>query len=372
MKKNSTPLNTTCLTVALACLLSGCLEPDYGDPPDLTRFYDTPIGDCRPYTESEGYRGRAASVVVYPTSDWINTIETAAPNTEILFADGDYSLDQYAVRVRSGLTLRSLNGERAQVQIRGMGYGERSEGFMILGNDVVIADISIAEIHDHAVAVQPTSGAMQGLQLYNLNIVDIGTQHIKVNPGGASNGLVACSTLGYREGGVVGDYIGAIDLHGTIDWTIRDNYIYNITGDGSGCAVYDDCGIYSSEPAILAWRGAQGTRVIGNTIVDSYRNIALGLGTDHIGGAVLHNDIVQRVAGDAGIELFGAKDLTVEFNRVQLSGSYRGTIEYRATNNVTITNNWLSRRPWNRGGNQNIEVSGNAFRVPVLGPQSVR
>ena len=80
---------------------------------------------------------------------------------------------------------------------------------------------------------------------------------------------------------------------------------------------------------------------------------------------VLHNSIVQSSPGDAGIELYGASDAVVEFNTVQLAGNYPGTIEYRGSNGLTITNNWLSSAPWNRGNNQNIELSGNAFRVPA-------
>ncbi len=354
-----------CLLTALVSVVSACLiEPDYGEEPDLTRLYETPIGECDPYTQSVNYRGRGTTVIVYPQSDWINVIENASPDTEILFEDGDYTLDQYAVRVRSNLTIRSLNGDQAGVRIRGMGYSEASEGFMILGSDVTIANLSISDIRDHAISVKPDSGALQGLQLYNLNIKDIGTQHIKVSPGRARNGLIACSTIGYSAGAAVGDYNGAIDLHQTIDWVIRDNYIYNIIGDGSGCSVDQNCGQHTSAPAILAWNGAEGTRVIGNTIVDSYRNIALGIGTRHYGGAILHNNIRQSAPGDAGIELFGASDLVVEFNTVQLAGNYPGTVEFRQSNNLTITNNWLSKRPWNRGGNGTVVLSGNAFRVP--------
>lgn len=364
MKKNKNQFSMASLAIALLLAITACtLEQDYGESPDLARFNDTPTGGCDPYSQSVNYRGRGTTVVVYPQSDWINVVENASSDTEILFEDGDYSLDQHAVRVNSGLTLRSLNGDPEGVRIRGMGYAQESEGFMILGNDVTIADISIADIRNHAVSVKPDSGASQGLQLYNLNIKDIGTQHIKVSPGGARDGLIACSRIGYSAGAAVGDYNGAIDLHQTNDWTVRDNYIYNITGDGSGCIVDRDCGQYTSAPAILAWNGARGTRITGNTIVDSYRNIALGIGTDHFGGAILHNIIKQSSPGDAGIELFGASDLVVEFNTVQLSGRYPGTVEFRQSKNLTITNNWLSRRPWNRGGNENIELSGNAYRI---------
>ena len=345
-------------------MLCGCLlEPDYGDPPDLTRFNDTVVGSCERYDQSSLYRSRANTIIVYPESNWVNAIETAPDDTEILLADGDYTLDQYAVRIRSSVTIRSVNSNAARVRVRGQGYGVPSEGFMVLATDVTIADISISNIRNHAVAVNPQSGASQGLQIYNLNIADIGTQHIKVNPGGAQNGVVACSTIGYSVGAARGDYNGAIDLHDTLNWVIRDNYIYNITGDNTGCIIDQECGQYISSPAILAWNGAQGTEVTGNIIENSFRNIAFGIGTQHIGGKILHNTILQSSPGDAGIELFNASGTLVEYNTVSLAGRYPGTIEYRQSSDLQITNNWLSRRPWNRGGNRNIQLSGNAFRV---------
>ncbi len=364
MIKIKNPISRFCFITTVLAVVSACtIEPDYGDPPDLTRFDDTPTGDCTRYDQSTLYRSRASTQIVYPQSDWISTVENAQPGTEILFDDGDYTIDQYAVRLRSDITLRSLNNNPSNVRISGMGYQQDSEGFMVLGNNITLADLSIRNIRNHAVSVNPDSGASQGLQLYNLNIADIGTQHIKVNPGGARNGLIACSSIGYSEGGAIGDYNGAVDLHGTIDWTVRDNYIYNITGDGSGCIIDESCGQYISAPAILAWNGAQGTRIIGNTIVDSFRNIALGIGTPHNGGNILHNRIRQSLPGDAGIELFGASDVVVEFNTVQLSGGYPGAIEFRQSSGLNISNNWLSRRPWNRGGNREIVLSGNAYRV---------
>lgn len=321
---------------------------------------DQPTSDnCPAYSESTNFRSRSKTLIIDSESDWISAIEQAGTDTEILMEDGDYLLNRYAAVVGSGVTIRSLNGDRERVRIIGEGYSKGSEGFMIIGNDVTIADLSISDFRDHAVAVKPDAGAMQGLQLYNLDIKDIGTQHIKVSPGGSRDGLVACSNIGYSTGAAVGDYNGAIDIHGTIDWLIRDNFIYNITGDGSGCNVDKDCGQYLSAPAIYAWSGASGTTVIRNTIVDSFRNIAFGMGTSHFGGSIAHNQIIQSIPGDAGVELFGASDLVVEFNTVQLSGDYPGTIEYRDSRNITITNNTLSSEPWDRGGNVNVELRDN-------------
>ena len=353
----------TSLVAAFCCWLSACTSDDQGETPDLTRFNDVTVGACEQYDQSPLYRPRQNTQIVYPESDWVRIIERASPGTEILFEDGTYILNQNALRVRSGLTLRSLNADPSRVLVKGMGYAIPAQGIMILGNDITIADIALSDFRDHGVTVNPRSGGEQGLQLYNLDIKNIGTQHIKVNPDGARDGLIACSSIGYSEGGAQGDYNGAIDMHATIDWAIRDNYIYNITGDGSGCDVDEDCGRYISSPAILVWNNAVGTDVIGNTIVDSFRNIAFGLGTPHSGGRILHNTINQTTSGGAGIELFGATDAVIEFNSVRLTGNHPGAIEYRHTENLVITNNWFSKRPWDREGNVNLQFTGNALSV---------
>ncbi len=370
---------TSILVVALCGLLYACSEGSGHEvsssgvsssqvssgqvSPDASLSLAAAVGICNSYDQSSLYRPRLNTQIVNPQSDWIGIIENAAPDTEVLLEDGNYHLDQYVLQVRSGVTVRSLSGDRSRVRIHGVGYQVPSEGIMIVGNDVTIADISISEFRDHGVVMNPSIGGQHGLQLYNLDIKDIGTQHIKVNPPGAREGLIACSSIGYSEGAALGDYNGAIDMHATIDWTIRDNYIYNINGDGSGCLLDRDCGQYISGPAILVWNGAVGTEIIGNTIVDSFRNIAFGLGTSHVGGSISYNTIYQSEPGDAGIELFGASDTLVEFNTVKLAGSYPGAIEFRQSDNITIANNWLSVAPWDRGGNQNILLSENNTRV---------
>lgn len=367
-----TPQPAVSEVVTLPVLLAESIDTPLIDStlPDSARLEPAPLETaehsettdyCTPYSQSSNYRNRKTTMIVYPESDWMAAIENAGVGTEILLEDGDYVLDKYAIYVPGGVTIRSANGDHDRVRIHGMGYDKGSEGFMILGNDIVIADISVSGMRDHAIAVKPEAGAMHSLLLYNLNLNDIGTQHIKVSPGGARDGLIACSNVGYSTGAAVGDYNGAIDLHDTVDWVIRDNFIYNITGDSTGCNVDKECGRYISAPAIYAWNGARGTSVLRNTIVDSFRNIAFGIGTSHIGGTIAYNKISQSIPGDAGIELHGASDVIVEYNKVQLSGDYPGAIEYRSTESATIANNTLSSVPWDRGGNMNIELFENSL-----------
>lgn len=312
---------------------------------------------CLSYTDSSLYRLREERVTVGPDDDWIGIIQSAAPSSEILLVDGVYEMGStYAVVVGDEVTIRSQSGERDQVLIQGAGYGPGGEGFMVLGENVTIADLSMTQIRNHAISIKGDSGP-HATHIYNVHIFDIGTQHIKLTPGGTRDGIVACSSLGYSEGGAVGDYVNAIDLLGAIDWHIRDNTIYNITGDGSGCEVDIDCGTYISGPAILVWRDSSGTLIERNTLIDCFRNIALGLGSSHEGGLVRNNFIYRSEVGDAGVELHGADGARVYHNTVLVAG-YSGAIEFRQSTNLRIFNNLISAPVWDRG-DTDVTMGGN-------------
>lgn len=303
---------------------------------------------CPAYESSSLFRERAVQLVVGPLDDWIGAIEGAEPSTEVLLRDGTYHLgDTYAVVVGPSVTIRSQSGSRDSVIIRGAGYGPGGEGFMIMGADVTVADLSMTQIRNHAISIKGNT-APHAIQIYNVHVFDIGTQHIKLTPGGTEDGLIACSSVGYSEGGAVGDYVNAIDLHEALDWHIRDNLIYNITGDGSGCEVDIDCGTYVSGPAVLVWNNSRGTLIERNTIVDSFRNIALGLGSGHEDGVVRNNFIYRLGPGDAGIELWDAHGSGIYHNTV-LIADYPGAIEFRQSSDLSILNNLISQPIWDRG-----------------------
>jgi|GEM_PF-2613345 len=316
---------------------------------------------CPAYPASPLFRQRANSLTIGPDEDWQSLIEGAAPNTEILLRDGVYQLSNYAVVLgNSNVTIRSASGNRNTVRIVGQGYGPGSEGFMVLAANITIADLSMRAIRNHAISIKPEVGAAR-THIYNVHLFNIGTQHIKGSSGDASiGGVVACSSMGYTPGGARGDYLGAIDIHSAVNWIVRDNYIYNINGDGSGCEVDIDCGTYIyGAPSIFIWNGSRGSIVERNTIVDSYRGIALGLGSGHQGGVIRNNFIYRPIAGDAGIELWTANNLLVEHNTVILGGDYPGAIEYRESSNITVRNNLISAQPWDRGNNSGINLGGN-------------
>lgn len=316
---------------------------------------------CRVYTQSSLHRPRRNSLTIGPNDDWQALIEGAEANTEIRLLDGEYELTNYAVVLaKPNITIRGASGDRKTVRIVGQGYGPGSEGFMVLAAGITIADLTMSAIRNHAISIKPASGAAR-TYIYNVHLFNVGTQHIKGSSGDESvGGVVACSSIGYTRNGAKGDYLGAIDVHNAVNWTIRDNYIYNINGDGSGCEVDIDCGTYIyGAPAIYLWNGARGSVVERNTVVNSDRGIALGLGRGHDGGVIRNNFIYRPAAGDAGIELWTASDLLVEHNTVILGGDYPGAIEYRESNNIIIRNNLISVQPWDRGSNSGVVARGN-------------
>lgn len=317
---------------------------------------------CGEFTSSPYFRRSPKTSSATP-ANWTQVIENAQPYDEILLADGLYPLEQYAVVLNQPITLRSASGNRQAVIIEGKGYNVDAEALMVMADDVHIADLTVRNVRDHAISLQE---GFARTVIYNVDLIDIGTQHIKGNRMGP-DGVIACSQIGYTQAGAVGDYNSAIDLHGAIDWSIRDNTIYNIYGDGSGCIVDTECGTVhpGGEPAILLWRGSRDNHIERNNIVESYRGISLGLDTIYTGGTVKDNFICRSntgkeglggfIPGDAGISLLGASNVTIEGNTLDLPGEYPGQIEIRDGSGMIIKNNAMSKAIWNRG---NAEYNG--------------
>ena len=319
---------------------------------------------CPAYTESSLYRARSNQITVGPSDDWMNTIQNAAEDTEILLQDGTYTMSGTVwLWQKDNVTIRSASGNRDAVILQGPGYAlPLHEGFGINGRNITIADLTMTNIRNHAISIK-SSSEIEATHIYNVHLVDIGTQHIKGSgSNGIEDGIVACSRIGYTDGGVQGDYINGIDIHGAIDWTIRDNEIYNIFGDGSGCEVDINCGTYlrGGGPAILLWNNSSGNVVERNQIIDSFRGIALGFGSGHESGTVRNNFFYQSedaravpvgdpITGDMGIQLMTSGAVLVEHNTIILGGSYPGAIEARnSSGHVIIRNNLLTAPVWDR------------------------
>jgi hypothetical protein len=318
----------------------------------------TASSHCPPFAVA-GFSKATHTITADPTN-WLTHIANAPAGAEVLLAPGIYSLQRYAVVFERPLTLRSASGNQRDVVIEGQGYGVNAEALMIMADDVVVADLTVRNVRDHAISIK--EGFARSI-IYNVALEDVGTQHIKGSRMGP-NGLIACSSMGYSTDIAPGDYNGAIDLHGAVGWIIRDNYIYNIWGDGSGCVVDEDCGTYypGGGPAILLWKDSHDNTVERNRIVSSFRGISVGLNTPYSGGVIRDNFIHVATPGragvdgviehDTGISLLGAENVIVEGNTVLLAGSYPGPIELQDTAGIVVRNNLVSAPVWNRGNSQ--------------------
>ena len=133
---------------------------------------------------------------------------------------------------------------------------------------------------DHGVSIQGRDRPI----LYNLHILDIGDQLVKVNPAGdgSEDGLLACSRLEYTTT-APDNYTNGISAHNAHRWVVRDNeWARILTNDGTPV------------PAILFWNGSSDTIVERNFLLDCGRGIAFGLSSGHSGGERDKRDLVRR------------------------------------------------------------------------------
>lgn len=338
---------------------SGSVEPPPPPPPSGVDF-------CPAYLDSTLYRPRANTLVISSTdNNWEEQIESAPPNTEILLSDGIYYFDKETIVMSNpDVTVRSLSGNPDAVVIEGTGfYTGQSEGFMISADRITIAELTMHGMRRHAVAMKPeldSDGALQDTYVYNMDIYDTGTQHVKGSDGGKNNdAVIACNTIGYTPGAAVGDYNGAIGIFEGVDVVVRDNYIYNLTGDGSGCNVAEPetpC-IYESAPAIYM-RSSQDSIVERNQIIESFRGISLGLHNGNVRGVVRNNFIYRTGPGDMGISVELSSDTIVEHNTVMVQG-YWAPIEVKSGTGGHVFRNNLTNLPIQLRGTTGTTLEGN-------------
>jgi hypothetical protein len=207
--------------------------------------------------------------------------------------DGRLTVGRFGAAPISDIQIRGATGNPADVVIVGAGMLAPTVpfGFQIFtATDVLIADLSIGNVYYHVVSIHGEQGAAR-IRLYHTRLFDAGQQIVK---GTQSGGIGASDvTIEYSEvflsngavehpqGSPPGScYTNGIDALAADAWVIRDNIIRGIrcqNGDLAG-------------PAILLWQGSAASLVERNTILDSSRGVALGLGpNDHTGGIVRNN-----------------------------------------------------------------------------------
>jgi len=286
---------------------------------------------------------------VYELQSAISQVNNSGGNMTVLIQDGDYqiaSTSSFPYITGSNVVFRSASGNRDNVIIRGTGNAPTNgteDGFLIAGNDVTIADLTIREVGNHGIQV---SG--HNFHAYNVRLQDTYEQMIKgssYNPT-IENGVIECSLFEYTQGIGPNWYIGGIDIHKGVGWTVNDNVFKNIISPGYAIA----------EHAIHFWNNCVDNTIERNVIYNCDRGIGFGLGTNgnqNVGGIIRNNIIYNEGIGqfnDVGIGLESSPDTKVYNNTVYVD--YQNAIEYRWTTtvNVDIANNLTNRNIASRDG----------------------
>jgi hypothetical protein len=233
---------------------------------------------------------------------------SAPPGTTILVAAGTYAMPDYVHIANDGVALRGATGNRDDVVLDFGGMVGGVEGIHVYGDDVTVADLTIRDSAVCGISVQGTDRPL----LYNLHVIDVNDQLVKVNPvgDGSEDGVLACSRLEYTTSDPDG-YTNGISAHDAHGWVVRDNDWYRIRTAGDNPA-----------PTILFWGGSSGTVVERNLLVDCYQGIAFGNSAhgpgDHVGGVVRNNMIIARLLHDSVIEMVHADGFLVTHNTALL------------------------------------------------------
>lgn len=329
-----------------------------------TAVAQTGLVEC----DNDWHPRRGRDVEVRNIGQLERAVASARPGDTIVLADGEYRLRTPLDLTAPNVVVRGRSGNRDAVVLRGGGMVGDTVGvaLSVSASDIAIADLTVKDVRFHGVQVRGERDVVRFV-LHNVRLQDTGQQLLKVStaPGHfADAGLVACSDFSYTES-APSDYTNGVDLLAGKDWVIRDNTFTRIRGPVSGG--------WSAGPSILVWKAAENTIVERNTIVDSFRGIALGLESgpadlrrngerelDHKGGTIRRNVIVNlHPWADEAIEANAAKDVVIEQNSVLVQGQVDWSIAARfASASATVVDNLTNRAIFRRNGGR-IQERGN-------------
>ncbi len=292
-------------------------------------------------------------VMVSSTSELRTAIiqaNDAGGNRTILIADGTYQIattSWYPYITANDMVFRSLSGNRDAVILTGTGMKDVApitvNGFYCFGNNITIADLTIKDVGNHAIATEGDN-----LFVHNVKIQNTFEQMIKGTTGGdgADNAIIQCSLLEYPAGIGPQFYIGGLDIHEGDNWIVRDNIFKNITSPSVSLAQH----------AVHFWNFSSNNIVERNWIINCDRGIGFGLGSLSNEGGIIRNNMIYNdgssIFHDVGISLETSPNTKVYNNTIFIS--YPNAIEYRfaETKNVTIKNNLTNQSIRSRDGGQ--------------------
>src|SRR4030095_11008205 len=137
----------------------------------------------------------------------------------IAIAPGTYNLTSTLYLDVNDLTLRGATNNRKDVTLVGKGmtngnYGAVRFGVWTNAQRITIANLTIRDVYEHHIILNPGADAPR---IYNVRLVDAGSQFIKANPdiggGGIDNGRIEYSVLEHST--IAPDaYTGGVDVLG--------------------------------------------------------------------------------------------------------------------------------------------------------------
>ncbi len=308
--------------------------------------------------------GRVLTVTTEPELQ--GALASLTSGTTVLIAPGTYQLTRtlYVKGPVADVTIRGSSNSRDDVVLRGPGmtnpaYGDVPFGIWV-GGDVqrlTLANMTIRDVYFHPIIM---NAGPQSPHLYNLHLINGGQQLLKTNPAddgsGINNGVIEFTKFEYVPNSRDW-YANALEVLAGANWVIRNNLIKNIKAPSG----------QQAGPAVLAWFGASGTIVEGNTFINCQREISFGLierpPHDHTGGIIRNNFIYRDGSvedGDVAIGVFDSPGTKVLHNTILVAGTYPNAIEYRfpGATGILIANNLTNKAITARDGSA-ATVSGN-------------
>jgi hypothetical protein len=293
----------------------------------------------------------------------------------IVLANGTYNLTSTLhVNGRDNVTIRGNSGCDQVIMVgRGMdnaNYGSVLHGIWSNSRNTVIAHLTIRDTYDNTIIF---NGGAQSPRVYNVKLLNSGSQFIKANPldatTGVDNGTVEYSIMEYTAGppatdhGAGAGYTNGLSIHTADNWVIRRNLFKNFHTP--------DTAVYLWNPAVLMWNHSTNTLTERNTFINVDRAIAYGLydrGSDHQGGVIRNNFIYlqpnlmstsRKASSDGQIIVWDSPGSKVYHNTILTNGNVVKSIEFRFNTTGGEARNNLADTPIGSRDGATFTQSGN-------------
>jgi hypothetical protein len=297
-------------------------------------------------------------VTVSTTAQLQSAISGAQSGDEIVLSAGTYTPTVYLAIRTNNVLIRGATGNPEDVIVRGAGMNVDpgtgpKEGFQIYANDITIKDLTTSEFFNHGIHFQTNTYRSHILNCIARNNGQQQIKGAKYNYDGSCENVL-CELTYVRTNlpsdprGV--DYVGGIDLHGGVNFILKDCIVRNIQGAGG-----------DSDGALFAWDLCTNITMERCVVIGCNRGICFGnnsggsAGYDVDGGIARNCFVYARTAGsppadqpwlgnaDCAVDLFACRNVKFYNNSIWTdSGTYSRTIRVGKGSTYANTNVQLS------------------------------